>query len=116
MLGRLATRAYDTFREQVAGVLIEWLLDLTKCRLLSDTMIIREVIATELFGPRKRDIHALLQDPECAKVLQEVSNPSRLDWMFLYHTRLWKKPRLNLKEIYVSILTLSHEHKISVGK
>ena len=109
-------RAYDTFREQIASVLIEWLLDLTKCRLLSDTQIIREVVAAELFSQRRKDIHALLQNAGQAKVLQEVNSPSRLEWLFLYHTRLWKKPRLNLKEIYVSILTLSHEHKIKVGE
>ncbi|KAL5535029.1 UBR1 [Sanghuangporus sanghuang] len=114
-LGVTVRRAYDTFREQIAGVLIEWLLDLTKCRLLSDTMVIREVIATEFISPRKRDIHSLLQNPECAKVLHDINGPSRLDWMFLYHTRLWKKPRLSLKEIYVSILTLSHEHKITLA-
>ncbi|THH04445.1 hypothetical protein EW145_g5517 [Phellinidium pouzarii] len=114
-LGVTVRRAYDSFREQIAGVLIEWLLDLTKCRFLSDTTVIREVIANEFFCPRRKDIHSLLQNAECAKVLQEINNPSRLDWMFLYHTRLWKKPRLSLKEIYVSILTLSHEHKISVA-
>ena len=115
-MGVTVRRAYDTFREQIAGVLIEWLLDLTKCRLLSDTMVIREIIAMELFSPRRKDIHSLLQNTECAKVLQEINNPARLDWLFLYHTRLWKKPRLSLKEMYVSILTLSHEHKISIGK
>ena len=47
-------RAYDTFREQIASVLIEWLLDLTKCRFLSDTRIIREVIATEFFSPQRK--------------------------------------------------------------
>ncbi|EJD04513.1 uncharacterized protein FOMMEDRAFT_107268 [Fomitiporia mediterranea MF3/22] len=114
-LGVTVRRAYDTFREQIAGVLIEWLLDLTKCRLLSDTMVIREVIAAEFFSPRRKDLHCLLQHADCAKVLQEIDDPSRLDWMFLYHTRLWKKPRLSLKEIYVSILTLSHEHKMSVA-
>ncbi|KAI5118525.1 hypothetical protein M0805_007693 [Coniferiporia weirii] len=114
-LGVTVRRAYDSFREQIAGVLVEWLLDLTKCRLLSDTMGIREVIANEFFSPRRKDIHSLSQDAECAKVLQEINNPSRLDWMFLYHTRLWKKPRLSLKEIYVSILTLSHGHKLSVA-
>lgn len=114
-LGVTVRRAYDSFREQIASVLIEWLLDLTKCRLLSDTNIIREVIATEFFNPRRKDISALLQIEECAKVLQEINNPSRLDWMFLYHTRLWKKPRLSLKEIYVSILTLSHDHKIKLA-
>ena len=115
-LGVTVRRAYDSFREQIAGVLIEWLLDLTKCRLLSDTVIIREVLATEFYAPRRKDIQSLLQNTECAKVLQEISNPTRLDWLFLYHTRLWKRPRLSLKEIYVSVLTISHEHKICVGE
>lgn len=115
-LGVTIRRAYDSFREQIAGVLIEWLLDLTKCRLLSNTVIIREVIASELYAPRRKNLQILLQTTECAKVLQEISNPSRLDWLFLYHTRLWKKPRLSLKEIYVAILTIGHEHKICVGK
>lgn len=115
-LGVSVRRSYDTFREQIAAVLIEWLLDLTRCRLESNTLILREVIASELLAPRRKDIHSLLQNPECAKVLQEVNNPARLDWMFLYHTRLWKKPRLSLKEIYVSVLTLSHEHKLAVGE
>ena len=36
--------------------------------------------------------------------------------MFLYHTRLWKKPHLSLKEIYTSVLSLSWEHKLAVAK
>lgn len=114
-LGVTVRRAYDTFREQVAAVLIEWLLDLTKSRIDSDTLTMREVIATELLSPRRKDVHTLLQNAECARVLQEIRNPDRLDWLFLYHTRLWKKPRLSLKEIYVSVLTLSSEYKIAVG-
>jgi E3 ubiquitin-protein ligase UBR1 len=36
-LGVTVRRAYDTFREQVVAVIIEWLLDLTRARLGSDT-------------------------------------------------------------------------------
>ncbi|EEB86883.1 hypothetical protein MPER_16009, partial [Moniliophthora perniciosa FA553] len=36
-LGVTIRRAYDTFREQVASVIIEWLVDLTQCRLGTDT-------------------------------------------------------------------------------
>jgi E3 ubiquitin-protein ligase UBR1 len=32
-------RAYDTFKEQIAAVLIEWLHDLTKCRLRQSTSV-----------------------------------------------------------------------------
>jgi len=114
-LGVTIRRAFDTFREQVAAAIIEWLLDLTHCKLGTDTLILREIISAELLSPRKKDSSSLSSIQGATKVYNEVDNPARLDWLFLYHTRLWKKPRLNLKQIYVSILNLSHHHKIAVG-
>ena len=113
-LGVTVRRAYDTFREQISVVIIEWILDLTRSRLGTDTHIIREVIASQLLALRKPS--TLNPNPEAQKALPEVESPVRLDYMFLYHTRLWKRPRLNLKEVYASILSLSHEHKLAVGK
>ncbi|KAH9947349.1 hypothetical protein B0H21DRAFT_339112 [Amylocystis lapponica] len=112
-LGVTIRRAFDTFRERVAAVIIEWLLDLTRSLLGSDTLILREIIASELLSPRKN--YSLLTQQDVTKDLMDVNDPSRLDWMFIYHTRLWKSTRLNLKEIYVSLLTLSHEHKLAVA-
>lgn len=114
-LGVTIRRAFDTFREQVAAVIIEWLLDLTHCKLGTDTLILREIISAELLSPRKKDSSSLSSNQGAIKIYNEIDNPARLDWLFLYHTRLWKKPRLNLKQIYVSILTLSHDHKIVLG-
>jgi E3 ubiquitin-protein ligase UBR1 len=114
-LGVTIRRAYDTFREQVVAVIIEWLLDLTRSRLGSDTLILREIIAAELLSPRRRDNGSYSANPQALNAIADVPNPIRLDWMFLYHTRLWKKPRLSLKEIYASVLTLSREHKLAVG-
>lgn len=114
-LGVTVRRAYDTFREQIATILIEWLLDLTRSRLEGDNFILREVVASELLSPRRKDSSSIISNQENAKIVAELKDPSRLDWLFLYHTRLWKKPRLNLKELYVSILTLSHEYKMAVG-
>jgi E3 ubiquitin-protein ligase UBR1 len=114
-LGVTIRRAYDTFREQVAAVIIEWLLDLTRSRLGSDTIILREIIAAELLSPRRRDNSTYSSNPQLTNVVAGVHNPTRLDWMFLFHSRLWKKPRLSMKEIYAVVLTLSHEHKLVVG-
>ena len=74
----------------------------------------REVIASQLLAPRKPS--TLNPNPEAQKVLSEAESPVRLDYMFLYHTRLWKRPQLNLKEVYASILSLTHEHKLTVGE
>ncbi|TFY79159.1 hypothetical protein EWM64_g4852 [Hericium alpestre] len=114
-LGVTVRRAYDTFREQVVAVIIEWLLDLTRSRLSTDAVIIREVIAQELLMPRKRAGGWTNAPPDAASIYAEVHNSARIDWLFLYHAKLWKKPRLSLKEIYASILNLSHTHKTAVA-
>jgi len=112
-LGVTIRRAYDTFREQVTAVIIEWLLDLTRSRLGTDTLVLREIIAAELLAPRRRDSGSL--NALATQAISDIRDHSRLNWMFLYHTKLWKKPRLSLKEIYASVLTLSREHKLAVG-
>lgn len=112
-LGVTVRRAYDTFREQIVVVIIDWLLDLTRSRLGTDTGVIREIISSQMSSPRRSS--SLHPNVEAAKIVSDVHDPARLDWLFLYHTRLWKKPRLNLKEVYASILSLSHDHKMGVG-
>ncbi|KAF8761646.1 putative zinc finger in N-recognin (UBR box) [Rhizoctonia solani] len=114
-IGVTVRRAYDTFREQVAAVILEWLLDLTSARIGPDGTVLREIVATELFAPRKKDTSSLSSSPDASRVYAELKDPARIDWLFLYHTRLWKRPRLHLKQIYVSVLTLSHEHKLTVA-
>ncbi|TFK62655.1 hypothetical protein BDN72DRAFT_382278 [Pluteus cervinus] len=104
-------RAYDTFREQIVGVIIEWLLDLTRSRIGTDTLMLREVLAAELMSPRKRENTQVSMQ----HILPDISSPTRLDVLFLYHTKLWKKPRLSMKEIYASVISLSKEHKIAVA-
>ena len=112
-LGVTIRRAYDTFREQVSAVIIEWLLDLTRSRLGTDILAVREIIAAELLSPRKQTYTRGFTDSH--PFIQDVTDPARLDWLLLYHVRLWKKPRLNLKEIYAALLTLSHDHKLAMG-
>jgi len=107
-LGVTIRRSYDTFREQVAAVIIEWLRDLTQSRMGTDTIILREIIAEELLSARKI--------PSPNSIAREIINPCRIDYFFLYHTKLWKRPRLSLKEIYTTALTLSRQHKLAVGK
>lgn len=114
-MGVTVRRAYDTFREEVSAVIIEWLMDLMQCRLLNDTIILREVVAAEIYSPRKKDSSSLTSNQEATKVLAEIKDAARLDWLFLYHARLWKRVRLNLKRVIVSMLTINHEHRLTVG-
>ncbi|KAJ7920766.1 hypothetical protein B0H13DRAFT_1986155 [Mycena leptocephala] len=104
-LGVTMRRAHDTFREQVVGVITEWLLDLTRGRLGQDTLVLREVLAKELLAPARTKLlhHA------------EIPNRTRIDCLFLDHTKLWKRPRLALKETYAAILSVSCDHKLAVA-
>ena len=107
-------RAFDTFREHMAAVIIEWLLDLLQCHVAGDKFVLKEVIAKEIFAPRRRDSGLLYQ--EAATLYPEAHQGARLDWLFVYHPRLWKRPRLNLKQIYITILTMSRQNRLDVGK
>lgn len=115
-IGVTVRRAYDTFREQLSDVIIEWLLDLSKSRVGSDSLLLREVIAAELFTSRKGEANVVAgQVAPDQGSFSDIKSPSRLDWLFILHSRLWKGPRLRLKELYVSVLTLSSLHRLTVG-
>ncbi|KAG8907469.1 hypothetical protein FRB99_004045 [Tulasnella sp. 403] len=114
-MGVTVRRAYDTFREQVSAVIIEWLMDLMQCRLLNDSITLREVVAAEFYAPRKKDSSSLTSNQEATKVLAEIKDPARLHWLFLYHAKLWKRVRQNLKRVMVSMLTINHEHRLTVA-
>lgn len=107
-------RHYDTFREQMAALIIEWLFDLTRCSILSnDTVTLKELVTTNMFEARNPDVTAL---PHSVRSFSDIKWTTRMEWLFLYHTRLWKRPRLTLKDLYMSMLTLSHAHRVAIGE
>ena len=109
-LGVTVRRAQETFYEQIAAVLIEWLVDLMRSFIYgNDGTTVRELVADRLFCPRNKDsaLAAINKLPN--------QNPSKLEWMFYYHTRLWKRPRFRLKDLYITMLSLNHDYKIKMG-
>ncbi|KAI0321477.1 hypothetical protein OF83DRAFT_1051178 [Amylostereum chailletii] len=68
-IGVTVRRAYDTFREHAVTAIIDWLVDLTRSRLSTDAIILREVIAEELLMPRKRS-STTAGIPEVARVIK----------------------------------------------
>lgn len=112
-LGVTIRRAYDTFCEQVVSVLIEWLADLTKCRLDGDAMVIKEIIGAELLSPRRKEMGYPINTRSPLYI--NDPSPARIDALFLYHTRLWRKPRLCMKEVYATVTALTRNHKLAVG-
>ncbi|KAF7295603.1 E3 ubiquitin-protein ligase [Mycena indigotica] len=104
-LGVTIRRGHDTFRECILAVLIEWLLDLTRAQLGSDALILKEIVGKELLTPPRAKLTSH----------SEVPNRTRIDCLFLDHTKLWKSPRLMIKEIYAGILGLSRDWKLAIA-
>ncbi|KAH9954495.1 hypothetical protein BGW80DRAFT_415554 [Lactifluus volemus] len=82
-LGVTVRRAYDTFREQVVAVIIEWLPDLTRARIGTDTVVLKEVVGEELLLPRRRNNATPNLPPEVLSIETETSNAVRVTWLYL---------------------------------
>ncbi|VDB86546.1 unnamed protein product [Peniophora sp. CBMAI 1063] len=113
-LGVTVRRAYDTFREQAVTIIIEWLLDLTRSRLGQDAVILREIVAEEIFMPRRRLSPSTIL-PEVSTLQKELVDAARVDWLFLYHHKLWRRPRVCIKETYSAIIGLTRQHKLTMA-
>jgi E3 ubiquitin-protein ligase UBR1 len=116
-LGVSVRRAHDTCREGMAAAIVDWLLDLTRARVHADALVLREALAAELLRPRARTLAPAYLDQLRAhsKCTPDAAGAPRLDWLFMYHTKLWKRPRLALKELYAAVLALSPAHKLAVA-
>ena len=82
-LGVTVRQAYDTSREQMSVMIIEWILDLTRSRLGAGAHTLHGVIANQLLAPRKPS--TLNPNPEAQKALSEVESPVRLDYHPVSH-------------------------------
>ncbi|KZO99806.1 hypothetical protein CALVIDRAFT_595883 [Calocera viscosa TUFC12733] len=116
-LGVTVRRASDTFREEVAATIIEWLVDLTTARLGGHSHATREILLQTLFAPRPMSNSALKAHSNAAVagnqsvdfdgLLGKRIPLTRVEYAFCYHTKLWRGPRLMLKQVYVSLFRVS---------
>jgi hypothetical protein len=51
------------------------------------------------------DEHAMAQARLAQLNHLPLINPSKLGWLFFYHTRLWKRPRFLLKNLCITTLS-----------
>jgi len=108
----------DMFREEIVGVIISWFNDMCNTKIGGDGDIFRRLLAHALQGPRigrpsglgtglTRDIYMLATGDEDVK---------RIDWMMQLDTRLWKKAKWELRQIYSDICNLDWDVRKEVGK
>lgn len=116
-LGVTLRRSYDVFREDLVGVIVDFLVDMCSAAVSLPNLhgegedagtnashsqrVLRELLADEIFAPRIGG--------------KGVPGANRIDLLFIYHTKLWKKARLGMKEVYASIGTLGPRWKARVA-
>ncbi|KAH6581587.1 hypothetical protein BASA61_009006 [Batrachochytrium salamandrivorans] len=114
----------DIFREEIAGVLINWLKTVCRFVLSSQTVngvksesveqLVRTIICEELCNPLLTDLEEF---NSASPLISELSTPSnltatraqrsRIHYFLTLDSRLWKDVRNSLRELYIGTLIVS---------
>ncbi|WRT68366.1 uncharacterized protein IL334_005342 [Kwoniella shivajii] len=103
--------ASDTFKEETVGVLISWMNDMIKSTIDGDDTVFKRMLAKALYEPRLRHsgvgqgtpLAPDLKDLEWGKVMAG-HDTRRIDWLLQLDSRLWKKAKWEMRQIYCSVL------------
>ncbi|KAK8854813.1 hypothetical protein IAR55_003552 [Kwoniella newhampshirensis] len=108
--------ASDVFREEIAGVLISWLHDMCQCAIGGDDTVFKRLLAKALYEPRIRGggmgpgtpLAPDLKELEWGK-LMGGHDVRRMDWLLQLDSRLWKKAKWEMRQIYCYVLLFDLE-------
>ncbi|BEI86836.1 hypothetical protein CcaverHIS002_0701820 [Cutaneotrichosporon cavernicola] len=94
-IGVTMHHAYDVYREDVAGLLIQWLSDMCKTTICGE----EDLTLARPLAPDLADLEA------------NGSKVKRFDWLMRLDVRLWKRAKWQLREIYAGIFVLGWDVK-----
>jgi E3 ubiquitin-protein ligase UBR1 len=120
-LGVTLRASYDTFRECVSASLVALLLDLCSCSVfpglanedptffrsvLADVLMEQRSASTDTFEKREKagldkfrgGVRTVTRETE-----SEADKLTRADWLLMYHTKLWKKPREQMTQLLTKL-------------
>nr|XP_019011443.1 ubiquitin-protein ligase [Kwoniella pini CBS 10737]OCF50224.1 ubiquitin-protein ligase [Kwoniella pini CBS 10737] len=108
--------ALDTYREELVGVLISWLNDMVQCTVDGDDTVFKRMLAKALYEPRLRNsgvgagtpLSTDLKDLEWGKIMGG-HDTRRIDWLLQLDSRLWKKAKWEMRQIYCSVLLFDQD-------
>ncbi|WWC90739.1 uncharacterized protein L201_005676 [Kwoniella dendrophila CBS 6074] len=108
--------ASDAYREEIVGVLISWLNDMIQCTIDGDDTVFKRMLAKALYEPRLRNsgvgagtpLTPDLKDLELGKIGSGYDT-RRMDWLLQLDSRLWKKAKWEMRQIYCSVLLFDHD-------
>ncbi|WWC63263.1 uncharacterized protein I303_105863 [Kwoniella dejecticola CBS 10117] len=108
--------ALDTYREELVGILITWLNDMVHCTVDGDDTVVKRMLAKALYEPRLRNsgvgagtpLSTDLKDLEWGKIMGG-HDARRIDWLLQLDSRLWKKAKWEMRQIYCSVLLFDQD-------
>lgn len=135
-LGVTLRSAYDTFRESVSAAMLTFLLDLCSCSVGDDPHLFQAVLAEAFLTPRlpEKDTTPLRTAAGVARLWPQHSFSSagdqpvkelevtlsgqlmRIDWLLVYHSRWWKKPRSEFQQLFTRVVMLSGDTRLQMGE
>lgn len=120
--------AYDSFMEETAATMLDWIADICQCDVAGDPDLTTKILAQVLREDRNDDIQSIIMSPDLNIAQHGLSENTehalrpghhvrytppmtvRLDWLWQLDDRLWKKPRWQTKIIYSRLATIHPEY------
>lgn len=120
-LGVTLRAAADTFKEEVAGMLISWLEDMCNCAICGDEDVFKRIVAQALKEPRVVKGGPGTGLPPDLRNLEDSRttvwyDTRRIDWLMQLDARLWKRAKWELRSIYCGLYCLDWNVKREMGE
>lgn len=115
-IGVTLRNASDVYKEELVGLLLQWLSDMCKVTICGEEDLVRRYVAMALFQPRSQR-PSISEGTELAPDLLDLetglagSEAKRFDWLMRLDVRLWKRAKWQLREIYAGIFVLGWDIK-----
>ncbi|KAL1406424.1 E3 ubiquitin-protein ligase ubr1 [Vanrija albida] len=114
-IGVTLRNAADVYKEELVGLLLQWLSEMCKVTICGEEDLVRRYVAMALFQPRSSQPES---DSPPSKDLADLYSwkatddvPKRFDWLMRLDVRLWRKAKWQLREIYSGIFVLGWDIK-----
>lgn len=114
-IGATLRNSSDVYKEELVGLLLQWLSDMCKVTICGEEDLVRRYVAMALFQQRAPRSNTegtpLAQDLQDLDTKQGRAEARRFDWLMRLDVRLWKRAKWQLREIYAGIFVLGWDIK-----
>lgn len=113
-IGVTLHNANDVYKEEVVGLLLQWLSEMCKVTICGEEDLVRRYVAMALFqarSPKSQEDEGTPLAPDLADLETSGSDAMRFDWLMRLDVRLWKRAKWQLREIYAGIFVLGWDIK-----